>query len=308
MSWHCRAPHAALAALTLAAGTLAPHPAPAQPAAPNELVETFLHAKITDLGLLGIMFGVDDTAPLDFTRSIDLAARTFSYTLLPGQSYMGSPLSMQSAGFFDASIDAYRWSTAGTIGAEGWSTEGTLAWTGNTPFTAFRLGGPGPIAFGDPKKDGDEAKDDGSFEADAEDAAGRKYKVKGKAKKAANGTSTTEGTVTATDGGGGTSKFTGEDTWNPDTRTWSQRIKVEGTKFKGKDIPGPAIKSFNTAMLESGCDGLACGGSGFATATFEPEFATLPEPASVALLASGVLVMVGARAYRGHVTRRDDVA
>jgi hypothetical protein len=90
----------------------------------DEVVETLIQAQGLDLTWLVRAYGNDSTAVLHFSSTTDVAARTFSFTLLPGATYLGMPLMMSSIGSGN-SASAWHWTTMATLGAQSYMTTGS---------------------------------------------------------------------------------------------------------------------------------------------------------------------------------------
>jgi hypothetical protein len=298
MTRHSRALDAAIAALVIQAGLLGPARAAAQSLDEVNVVETYLHAKAVDIAIFAQLFGIPAPTTLEFVRGIDATARTFWYAALPGQTYGGLPFSMLSDGVFDDGLGKYRWSTSGAVGDRAWKGEGTFSWCCESSFSAALA----PLAFDGPvvRQDGEETKE-GEFEETVEDTEGNKYTATGVAKHGTK-TSTTSGTLKHKDSKG-TISFKGEDTYVPmhTGNFWEHTIKFYDEK--GKRIP-PYIKPFKVKVAALGCDTPSCAGLGSSSA----ELTAIPEPASIVMLATGVLAIVGAGACRRRAPRQGVVA
>ena len=91
---------------------------------PDEVVETLIQAQGLDLTWLVRAFGNDGSAVLHFSSATDVGARTFSFTLLPGATYLGMPFTMSTIGSGN-SASAWQWTTTATLGANSWTTTGS---------------------------------------------------------------------------------------------------------------------------------------------------------------------------------------
>lgn len=82
--------------------------AAATPLPPNaETTEALMHAIQADLQGIGRVFGVDETAALEFSTFTDADALTFNYSLTEGTVYEGQLLAMSGQGVYNAA--ASRW-------------------------------------------------------------------------------------------------------------------------------------------------------------------------------------------------------
>ena len=71
-------------------------------------------------GLLAITiaarFGPDASSPLSFISNVDPEAETFSFRLLPGETYLGAIASLSTEGSFNPERALWEWSIRGSIG------------------------------------------------------------------------------------------------------------------------------------------------------------------------------------------------
>ena len=89
--------------------------------------------------ILGFLFGADPHSPLNFTSNVDSTGLAFSYSLNPGSTYLGQPISLNSSGSSDSTGTNWTLSAQGMLGSTAWSTTGTATITlqGN----GFKIGG-----------------------------------------------------------------------------------------------------------------------------------------------------------------------
>jgi len=91
---------------------------------PDEAVEALMQAQGQDLTALVRFFGNDGNAVLHFSTTVDANARTFSFLLLPGSTYLGMPFTMSTTGSGNAT-DAWTWTTTSTLGTQTWTITAT---------------------------------------------------------------------------------------------------------------------------------------------------------------------------------------
>jgi hypothetical protein len=93
-----------------------------------ELTNVVAHAAGADALFIDAFFGADTTKSFDFTYSIDTAGHTWSYSLVPGQTYLGQPIAVALASTsYDPTTTTYQWSETGQIGSQSWTAAGTIA-------------------------------------------------------------------------------------------------------------------------------------------------------------------------------------
>jgi hypothetical protein len=104
------------------------------------LVEVMMDAQGTEAQLYGAMLGVSPSRPqsLSGTTSIDLATGSFSFSLNPGSTYLGQPISDSVQGQFNPATGSY-------------DLTGTGAWASGVQWTANGSITPGVIDLGEPK-------------------------------------------------------------------------------------------------------------------------------------------------------------
>jgi len=76
-------------------------------------------------------FGVDPSAILQYSSFTDPRTGAFSYSLLPGQTYLGKPISLTTTGKYDASTTTYSWQMVGDYGGQDLAGYGTAYWFGD---------------------------------------------------------------------------------------------------------------------------------------------------------------------------------
>jgi len=90
----------------------------------DEAVEALMQAQGQDLTALVRFFGTDANAVLHFSSAVDANARTFSFLLLPGSTYLGMPFTMSTTGSGN-STDAWTWTTTSVLGSQTWTITAT---------------------------------------------------------------------------------------------------------------------------------------------------------------------------------------
>jgi hypothetical protein len=67
--------------------------------------------------LLGRLFGPDNGTVLSFTYSVDNVNETFSYSSMPGSTYLGQPFSLSASGDFNSTSGLWEMSASGALGS-----------------------------------------------------------------------------------------------------------------------------------------------------------------------------------------------
>jgi hypothetical protein len=109
-----------------------------------ELQETLMEANANESLFIGFVFGVDNSTILDYKFDINIADKSFKYSLTPGQTYQGLGIELAASGAYDPSSGAYKWSSDGDIGGQSWTSVGFVEWIGDpqgTVSTTITLGG-----------------------------------------------------------------------------------------------------------------------------------------------------------------------
>jgi len=108
--------------------------------------EVMMNAEGADMTTIGRYFGPDNSSPLSFTTSQDVAGGSFSYTLNSGSTYLGQPASLSGTGTFDSTNSDWVINSSGMIGSTSWSTVYTATVTGDPTITiagVITIPGPG---------------------------------------------------------------------------------------------------------------------------------------------------------------------
>lgn len=84
--------------------------------------------------VIGAFFGPDPNSALVFTSMVDPVALTFSFSLNPGSTYLGLPISLSSSASFDAVNDVWDASSSVTLGTASWTIIGTYSAPIGDPF------------------------------------------------------------------------------------------------------------------------------------------------------------------------------
>ncbi len=96
-----------------------------------EVTETMMSVASKEGTALGVALGPDASSLLQFSSFVDPNARTFSFTTLPGQHYLGMAVSLTTVGVYNIGLGQYTWNAAGSVGASSWSDSGSAVWTGD---------------------------------------------------------------------------------------------------------------------------------------------------------------------------------
>jgi hypothetical protein len=97
----------------------------------QEVLETMMSTQTVDALFIVHIFAPQSATTLNFTSNLDPVARSFSYSLLPGQLYQGQSISLSANGSFDSVLGYYGHATSGQIGPQTWSAGGTIQWVGD---------------------------------------------------------------------------------------------------------------------------------------------------------------------------------
>jgi len=97
----------------------------------EEVLETMMSTQMVDGLSIVHIFAPQSATTLHFTSNLDPVARSFSYSLLPGQLYQGQSISLSTNGSFDSILGIYGHATSGQIGPQTWSAGGTIRWVGD---------------------------------------------------------------------------------------------------------------------------------------------------------------------------------
>ncbi len=96
-----------------------------------EVTESMMAASNLDTLVEAGMFGSGVPSTLQFSSLVDPVTGSFTYSLLPGQSYLGQPISLTTVGTLDPALNSYTWTTAGLYGTTPFSGSGSEAWVGD---------------------------------------------------------------------------------------------------------------------------------------------------------------------------------
>jgi hypothetical protein len=100
----------------------------------DEIIETMMEAEGADTLFLGQVFGPDSSSVLHFTSNVNLSTGAFSYSLVSGQTYLGSAFSLTTTGIFNSALGEFVWTTTAQLGAQHWSGSGSGTWSGDPKF------------------------------------------------------------------------------------------------------------------------------------------------------------------------------
>ncbi len=91
------------------------------------LPEVMMDAQGSEAQLYGSMFGSSPSPQtLDGTSMTDPSTGTFSFSLLPGSTYLGEPITDNITGGFNSTTDSYAWRSMGSFGGQGWEVFGEI--------------------------------------------------------------------------------------------------------------------------------------------------------------------------------------
>ncbi len=92
------------------------------------LTEVMMDVQGSEAQLYGAMLGVNPTTPqtLSGTSSTDLSTGSFSFSLNPGQTYLGESISDVITGQFNSTTDIWDWSSMGSLGSLKWKAMGEI--------------------------------------------------------------------------------------------------------------------------------------------------------------------------------------
>jgi hypothetical protein len=96
-----------------------------------EVTESMMASSGLDTLVEAGIFGSGVPSTLQFSSFVNPATGSFTYSLLPGQSYLGQSISLTTVGTFDPALNSYTWTTTGLYGATPFSGSGSDAWTGD---------------------------------------------------------------------------------------------------------------------------------------------------------------------------------
>ena len=97
----------------------------------TEVMETMMESQAHEALFIGTIFGVDNSARLNFSSNTDPQHRLFSFSTLPNQSYRGLDLALTTSGSFDQLLSKYFWSSIGSLGSQTWVSTGSVEWIGD---------------------------------------------------------------------------------------------------------------------------------------------------------------------------------
>ena len=97
----------------------------------EEVLKTMMSTQMVDALSIVHILAPQSATTLNFTSNLDPVARSFSYSLLPGQLYQGQSISLSTNGSFDSILGIYAHATSGQIGPQTWSAGGTIQWVGD---------------------------------------------------------------------------------------------------------------------------------------------------------------------------------
>jgi len=102
----------------------------------TEVTETMIAASSLEMFVECGMLGSGKSTNLQFSSFVNPQDRSFTDSLLEGQSYLGQPLSLTTVATFDPKSEAYSWTTDGSFGGNTFSSVGSGSWIGDPEFPA----------------------------------------------------------------------------------------------------------------------------------------------------------------------------
>jgi hypothetical protein len=124
--------------LAIASALMIASPARADLPIFNELLETMLGSQTMDGLFLRTIFGTNTGPPLRFVTTGEghlgeagTPLRSFTYSLLPGQTYLGQVIALTASATYDPVAARYQWTKTGQRGTASWTASGTAIWFGD---------------------------------------------------------------------------------------------------------------------------------------------------------------------------------
>ena len=96
--------------------------------------ETLMQAQTADVLVLEAYAGPDFSTSLQSTYTLDTDTGSFSYSQVPGQTYLGQAFSLSGFGTYDPATTTFNWTDSGEFGSAAWSGSGQMQWTGDDPY------------------------------------------------------------------------------------------------------------------------------------------------------------------------------
>ncbi len=88
------------------------------------ITELMMENQGENSAVIGALFGPDASSVLSFSSSVDIAAMRFSFSLQPGSTYLGLPITLSGTGVFNAAADQWDAVSSGTLGTTSWTVSG----------------------------------------------------------------------------------------------------------------------------------------------------------------------------------------
>jgi len=88
--------------------------------------QIMLQTQSDNAAFLAKKFGVDPNSNLQFATYIDALGENFAFTLQPGSTYLGQPITMNVTGTFDSRSKTWKVSSAGSLAGDNWTVTSSL--------------------------------------------------------------------------------------------------------------------------------------------------------------------------------------
>ena len=92
------------------------------------VTEALMGTQGGDASLIGMFLGADAGSPLRFSSVVDPTNFSFSFSLMPGSSYLGQPMTLSSSGTFDPNTGVLSAFSSGTLGTMSFAISDSESW------------------------------------------------------------------------------------------------------------------------------------------------------------------------------------
>jgi hypothetical protein len=218
--------------------------------------EVMIAAENADGIAIGRFFGTDNKTTLFFTSSLDVSGQSFTYSLVPGSTYRGLEMTLNTKATFNEVSNRWEWSTLGSLGDQTWTASGTVHVIGDP---IFDIDWKGLLL-----KLGKKIDLEGGVNASLKSLFPPEV--------------TSEGSLTLTLAGEKVGSVTVNDTYKDGAFNWNVTTSFSGIDPEnGFRINGGGMNPFPQ------------GGAG----TFTMDIVSVPEPSTIALLSLGTVSLLG---------------